>query len=308
MYSYFRISTIFLFFCNYLFSQKITSEIPYYKIDLTTSFLATLNLEKNEDIESVELDSIRYISDGLSIKGYVLKPKKIFSKLPIIIFNRGGNGNFGNLTPKLMLSRLSSIASKGYVIFGSTYRGNSDSEGFDEFAGEDVNDILNLISIAKKNIYVDSTKIALYGWSRGGIMTYKALRNTKDKNIKTAIIGGAPSDIFKLLEERPLFETDLLSKRIPNFKQNRDNEIVNRSAIFWVKDLPKIPFLIVHGKNDNAVNYTQSIDMCKEFAKESIPNELIIYENEGHNINENKENFDIKLTEWLSKIFSDTVL
>ncbi len=41
----------------------------------------------------------------------------------------------------------------------------------------------------------DTTRVGMYGWSRGGMMTYLAL--AKSNKIKTAIVGGAVSDIDK---------------------------------------------------------------------------------------------------------------
>ena len=41
-------------------------------------------------LDSIEVYSLTYLSDGLKIKGYMAKPKKP-GKYPCIIFNRGGN-------------------------------------------------------------------------------------------------------------------------------------------------------------------------------------------------------------------------
>ncbi len=155
-------------------------------------------------LQNISLDSISYLSDGLKIKGYIMKPKNINKKSPLVIFNRGGNRDYDNLTSSMIIYNLSYLANNGYVVAGSTYRGNKNSEGKDEFGGKDINGIINLISCLREEPYIDSTRISLYGWSRGGIMTYKTLKELKCSGIiKTAIIGGSPSNLFQTLQERP---------------------------------------------------------------------------------------------------------
>lgn len=42
--------------------------------------------------ESGEVSKIKYLSDGLKVVGYLVKPKSAAgAKLPFIIYNRGGN-------------------------------------------------------------------------------------------------------------------------------------------------------------------------------------------------------------------------
>ena len=48
-------------------------------------------------LERIEIRSITYLSDGLKITGYLVAPKK-GENLPCVIFNRGGNREFGALT------------------------------------------------------------------------------------------------------------------------------------------------------------------------------------------------------------------
>ena len=45
-----------------------------------------------------ECYKIKYLSDGLKVVGFVVKPKKGGLKFPVIIYNRGGNREFGKIT------------------------------------------------------------------------------------------------------------------------------------------------------------------------------------------------------------------
>src|SRR5438477_12836422 len=44
--------------------------------------------------DRIDIKAITYLSDGLKVKGYLAVPKR-GEKLPCVIFNRGGNREFG---------------------------------------------------------------------------------------------------------------------------------------------------------------------------------------------------------------------
>ena len=72
------------------------------------------------------------------------------------------------------------------------------SEGKDEIGGNDVNDILNIISLADEFDFADKTKWGIEGWSRGGMMTYLTL--LKNPNFRCAVLVGAISDLKSYVE------------------------------------------------------------------------------------------------------------
>ena len=163
----------------------------------------------------------------MKINGFLVKPKKK-GKYPCVIYNRGGNRSFGSLKIAHGAIALGRIAKEGYVVIASQYRGNGRSEGKEEFGGKDVNDITILTEVLKEIEVADANKIGMYGWSRGGMMTYIAL--TKTDKIKAAVVGGAVSDNFSSIKDRPEMETGVLSQIIPNYTNNKDVELEKRSA------------------------------------------------------------------------------
>jgi cephalosporin-C deacetylase-like acetyl esterase len=66
---------------------------------------------------------ITCLSDGLKVNGYLVVPKKP-GKYPCVIYNRGGNREFGKLDYRDYGNRMAQIASWGYVVVRSQYRGN----------------------------------------------------------------------------------------------------------------------------------------------------------------------------------------
>ena len=71
-----------------------------------------------------------------------------------------------------MIMYTSKLAEQGYVIIGSNYREK------DEFGGAEINDVLNLTETVKEIKKADSNCIGMFGWSRGGMMTYLALQKS----------------------------------------------------------------------------------------------------------------------------------
>lgn len=174
--------------CGMVFAQNgrmIDSEtVSLSKEDL--SQLDTIHPGIDEMLAKVELESFSYWSDGLKVKGFMARPKNPSKSCPCVIYNRGGNRDFGMLNPFRAALFLGPIASWDYVVVASNYRGNGGGEGKEEFGGKDINDVLNLFPLLESLPYADAARVGMIGWSRGGLMTCLAM--TKTDRIKAAIV------------------------------------------------------------------------------------------------------------------------
>lgn len=242
-------------------------------------------------LDSLEFLKIKYQSDTLIVEGFVVAPKYTTDN-PIIIFNRGGNRNYYNISERTLVDWIAPLAQHGFSVFASQYRSN------DEFGGSDINDVLNLMEAAKNYPNTDSTRIGMVGWSRGGLMTYIALTLTNE--IDCAIIGGAPTDMTQLIKDRPEIDA-LLNKLIPNYEQNRNSEIEKRSPILWADKLNKTDLLIIHGKADERVSYAQATEMSEMLDSLSYTHKLTIIDNDDHILRNNKEVKDKIIANWLTE-------
>lgn len=289
-----------------LLNQKLISNLS--EISIYSRLTQEINgqiewKEKFKYLDSIDIYQITYLSEGLKIKGLLVKPKKK-GKYPCIIYNRGGNIDFGSLKVSHEVITLGQIAKEGYVVIASQYRGNGDSEGQEEFGGKDVNDITILPEILKEIESADTNKIGMYGWSRGGMMTYIAL--TKTEKIKAVVVGGAISDIFNLIKDRPQMETGVLSELIPNYAKNKYVELEKRSVIKWVDKLAKdVPILILHGNSELRVKPEQSLKLALEFEKYRIPYRLIMFEGGDHGISEHKKEVNKQVVKWFDKFLKN---
>ena len=199
---------------------------------------------------------ITYKSDSLSINGLLIAPKAK-GHYPVIIYNRGGNRDFNELTLKMLFFSTAILANEGYIILASNYRDQ------DEYGGRDLNDVLNLIHIAAQIENADTSKIGMFGWSRGGMMTYLALKESE--RIKTAVIGNGAPDLFQSIKNRPELEANVLSECIPHYWDNKTAELTKRSALFWADSLnKKSSLLLLCGTLDAQVDYRQSVKMASK--------------------------------------------
>ncbi|MDP5029644.1 S9 family peptidase [Paraglaciecola sp.] len=266
-------------------------------------FLAYFPKSKfNERKDTLECVDFTYQVDGLTIEGYYLKPKQHDNKkLPLVIFNRGGNADFGYVGFNKKMDFIADIATHGYVVIGSQYRGAStrfiQNNGNDEFGGNDVNDVIALVTLAESIPNVDSANIALVGWSRGVMQSYLAAK--KLKNVKTIVAIAGNADAEKALAIRPEMER-VYQARIPDFQSDRANQLAQRSVIKWVDRLPAdMPILLVHGSEDERVNVEQSLMLAAVLSEQAYPHKLVIFAGGNHGLDKNRSEL-IELTiNWL---------
>jgi dipeptidyl aminopeptidase/acylaminoacyl peptidase len=255
-----------------------------------------LVLQEHELSKSLNFFEITYLSDGLKIKGFIVEPK-YGGNLPVVIYNRGGNQDFGMVDKRELLHWLAPVAKHGYIVIASQYRGSPGSEGSDEMGGSDVNDVLNLLPIIDHLPKANPKRIAMYGWSRGGMMTYIALSRTK--RIKTAIIGASPTDLARENKRRPEMDS-ICGVLIPGYKTNRVGEIQKRSAIYWPEKLNgTTSLLILHGTADDRVDFTESQSLAAKLEKLGHPHTLRLFKGGDHGLSKHWNEREKIVLEWL---------
>ncbi|VAW13775.1 hypothetical protein MNBD_BACTEROID03-2225 [hydrothermal vent metagenome] len=252
-------------------------------------------------LNEVKLQTLFYESDDLKVKAYMAHPKDTTRSYPVIIYNRGGNREFGSLSEYKMAYILAKVASWGYVVTASQYRGNDGGEGIEEFGGADVNDIINLMAMTETLPFADSESMGMYGWSRGGMMTYLALMKTK--KIKAAAVGGAVSNL-KVMDESRNGEMGehVFSQLILGYERNKDSVMAVRSAVFHADKLPKTtPILLLHGTADWRVIPEESLNMALALQKEKVPYRLVMLEGGDHGLSEYRDEVNELVKDWFLK-------
>ena len=226
---------------------------------------------------------IKYRSDGLAVSGFLVEPARTpHQRYPAIIYNRGGSRDLGLLKFRDLLE-FADIASHGYVVIASQYRGNDGGEGREDYGGADVADVISLIPLLDSLPNVDATRIGMYGWSRGGMMTYRAL--TQTDRIRAAVVASGLADVFDLIQRRPEIEKNVVSQLIPGWPATRDSALRRRSAVLWAAQLNKTtPILLLHGTADWRVHPTQALRMAEALYGARHPFRMVLFEGAEHSL------------------------
>jgi dipeptidyl aminopeptidase/acylaminoacyl peptidase len=233
--------------------------------------------------QSVDIYRITYLSDGLLVKGYMDMPKKT-GRYPCIIYNRGGNRDFGKLGISDYLIDMAQMASWGYCVVASQYRGNDGGQGAEEFGGKDVNDVVNMIPFLNYVDKADTSRIGMWGVSRGGMMTYLAL--TKTKQIKAAVVLSGLVDLKQSIETRKDIDS-MLTVWLAGYRNDKERFIKERSALQLADQICKsTPIFIIQGTSDWRVTTPQVLDLSKRFYELNRPFRLSVFEGGDHGVTE----------------------
>lgn len=253
-----------------------------------------------EVFESTVVEKITYLSDGLKVKGYIAYPKDTSKKFPCIIWCRGGYGNAGAIDKFTARGIFGQIASWGYCVFASQYRGNDGGDGHDDFGGDDINDVLNLIPLAEEIPQANKNIWGIEGWSRGGMMTYLTL--TKTKLFKAAIVIGGIANLRCNAEEskfmRRLYEHSLGNYTDEQFK----NRCEERSIVNFPEKISKeTPLLLIHGNNDDRVLPHDSLDLSFKLLELNHPFRLVMLEGGDHYLKSHRKEVDELRRRWFER-------
>jgi dienelactone hydrolase len=222
---------------------------------------------------------IMYWSEGLRVTGYLGFPTGQ-GPYPAIIYNRGGLGDSGALTGREIVP----LVEAGYVAIGSNYRGNAGSEGGDQFAWGDVTDSLNLIPVLQSLPMVDASRIGMMGGSRGGLVTYMALKTESMNgyhNIRAAVTVGGIADLFAWADERPSIVDALYLPQFGVTPDESPDQYAMRSAVYWPR-LINTPLLLLHGEADSEVSVQQSCHLYDLLIANGRTARLVTYPGDDH--------------------------
>lgn len=253
-----------------------------------------------ETLENTTVEKITYDSDGLKVKGYLAFPKNADKKLPCIIWCRGGIGNAGAIDSFNAKGIFGQLASWGYVVLSTQYRGNDGSEGRDEFGGNDLNDIINLKKVAEEIDKANDDRWGIEGWSRGGMMTYLTL--TKDHDFKCAVVSGGIANLRCNSDEskfmKKLYEVTMGKYGSETFNQKCES----RSIVNFPEKLPKeTPILLIHGTADNRVLPHDSLDLAYKLQDHKIPYQLVMLKDGDHFLKSHRKEVDKMRKDWFEK-------
>lgn len=235
---------------------------------------------------------VTYASGGQTVSGYVIRPRTnpTTSRLPLLIYNRGGNGDFGRLDALHLFQTLLPLAKAGHVVVASQYR------DADEFGGKDIDDVMRLIDLSLALPGIDGGRVFLLGQSRGAMTSYLVARQRSDITAMATIAGA--TDLIGGLAWRPEMER-IYQARIPGYLDNKEGALEARSALRWAEQLPSdMPILLLHGEADDRVHVQDSRAMAARLLELSRPHKLIVYAGDNHILQLNQRAARSEILDW----------
>lgn len=244
---------------------------------------------------------ITYRSDGRAIKAFVVTPKAP-GRYPVLIYNHGGVMQWGRIIlPELL--EFNRLAERGYVVLASTYRGEGGSEGAPDMDGGDVTDSLALIDVAQSLPQADTSRIGMWGFSRGGFVTYGALK--RSDRVAAAVIVGGPTDLVNA-PRRAEFDEFVYPHVIRDYARDKEGALARLSPIRWPEKLAlRTPILLLHGGDDPRVQPEEALRMASALQRLKRSYRLKLYEGGSHSLFENFVDVRHEIDRWLDRYVRD---
>ncbi len=261
---------------------------PYNVFALENSGLRALSHHNDEWLAKLKLGATEEITfkskDGASINGFVVKPSDYQSgkKYPAILRIHGGP--VSQFTNEFMFD-WQLFAARGYIVIASNPRGSSGrGEKFStviyaDWGNKDAQDVLAAVDYAVAQGLVDPARLAVGGWSYGGMLTNYVI--AQDQRFKAAVSGSSISNILAG------YGTD---QYIREYEFELGAPWANREV--WLKlsfpflrvDRITTPTLFLCGKEDFNVPLLNSEQMYQALKSLGRDTQLIIYPDQYHGI------------------------
>ncbi len=178
------------------------------------------------------------------------------------------------------------FAAQGYVVVmpnprGSFGYGQAFAEAiYRDWGGVDYEDVVAAMDFAIDSGWVDPERLAVHGWSYGGMMTNHVIVRTDRFD---AAMTGASATLYMANyghdQYQRWWEEELGVPWLPENRANWDNI----SPFFKLENV-RTPTLIVGGEDDWNVPILNSEQLYIVLKRRGIPTQLVVYPNEGHGL------------------------
>lgn len=242
---------------------------------------------KSIKMPKVEFFQVKTV-DGVTLDGWMVKPTNFdpSKKYPIVFYVYGEPASqtvtdrFGTGFNRLYTG---SMADDGYIYASLENRGAPAPRGR-EFRKAIYHNIgkLNISDQAMgakevlKNSFVDTSRVAVWGWSGGGSSTLSLLMQYP-QIYKTGISIAAV--------DNQLNYDNIYQERYMGLLPEDKHYFVENSPLAHAKNL-RGNLLLVHGTGDDNVHYNNAEQMINELVKHNKTFQLMAYPNRSHSISE----------------------
>jgi dipeptidyl aminopeptidase/acylaminoacyl peptidase len=264
----------------------------------------------NQETANLELgrtETVKWDNDGFHMDGVVTYPPDFTAgrKYPLVLYVHGGPRSSSK---EAFSSRAQLLAAQGWIVFEPNYRG-SDNLGneyqaaiFNDAGAGPGRDTMAGVALLEKRGFVDSSRMAVSGWSYGGYMTTWLLGNYPTR-WKAAVAGAAVTD---WLDQYDYGDANVRRGTAfggsPYTDPKRLQAYRDQSPITYAVNI-KAPTLILSDTGDYRVPITQSFQLYHTLVDNGIPTQFIAYPVSGHSPTDPVHNRDIdrRWIAWLGK-------
>ncbi|MGB8438443.1 MAG: S9 family peptidase [Candidatus Acidiferrales bacterium] len=229
--------------------------------------------------------SLHWTTEIGSVQGWLTYPLDFdpAKKYPLVVCVHGGPSSAVTPSWPSRWSYYRALPSQGYFLRQPNPRGSyGQGDAFTranvkDFGGGDFLDIMAGVDQAIHSAPINPNRLGITGWSYGGYMTMWAV--TQTNRFAAAVSGAGLSDWLSYYGENKIDQWML-----PFFGASvyDDPMIYAKSApITFIKNV-KTPTLMVVGDRDGECPPPQSYEFWHALKTLGVPNELVIYPNEGH--------------------------
>ena len=236
--------------------------------------------------------NIRYfnikVANGVEMDGWETRPLDFDSakKYPVVFFVYSGPAqqtvidSYGKSQNFLYDGDMSK---DGYVYISLDNRGTPAPKGAawrrSVFGRMGTLDIADQAAAARQILtwnYVDTSRIAVWGWSNGGAATLNLMFQYPEI-YKTGIAVSAITNY--------LYYDNVWMEHVMGLPKDNMKGYVSGSPITWARNL-RGHLLLIHGSGDDNVHYKHAEILINELVKYNKPFQFMEYPNRDHNIND----------------------
>ncbi|WP_435531831.1 DPP IV N-terminal domain-containing protein [Spirosoma liriopis] len=227
--------------------------------------------------------------DGITLDGWMAKPTDFDStkKYPVVfhVYGEPASSTVNDVFSVGMNNLFAGdMAKAGYVYVALDNRGTPNLKGaawrkaiYRQIGRINVRDqAMGAKKLFSQHAYLDTSRVAVWGWSGGGSTTLHLLFQYPDiykTGISIAAVGNQ------------LFYDNIYQERYMGLPQENREDFVAGSPITYAKNL-KGNLLYIHGTGDDNVHYSNAEVLINELVKHNKQFQVMPYPNRTHSISE----------------------
>jgi len=229
-------------------------------------------------------------------------PETYNKTTPVLIMLHGGAWSLGGKEYTDKTSK--DLRNKGFIVANVDYRYVSESLNYKDLLN-DIDNAVTYVSENGKKMNFRTEGYHLAGISAGAhlslLYSYTTTRNIKSVSALCAPSKFDDTKTFQHIQKLGLVQIiSYLADATYSAETAINSKFADISPFAKVKQLPT---LLVHGTNDDLVDYQQSVDLYNQLQKKKIKSKLITMEGKGHDVGMNQPDSEAKvldeITNWI---------